>query len=297
LYLQKNDIKYHYIEPKVLSNVIKNGSFLDADNTIYRQFHQFQQLIEQLLSGEIDPNETIFVSDIWNFSLLAIPYLNYFSKYHLKVRGILHAGSFTDTDFVRQLERYYKCFEDIIFDICEEIYVGSEFIKQDILRKRFVYPGKIKVTGLPLDYLGLDEYKRYRPKENLIVFNGRNVDEKQPHLFELLKERLPQYKYINTQEEGLSKDEYYAVLSKAKCVVSFALQENFGYGIQEAVYLGCVPVVPNRLSYIEQFRRFYRYDTFDDCIDLVLNAMNEDLKPTTNTFPSNDEIFKVWFKS
>lgn len=295
-YLDRKKIQYTYLEPTVFSNEIKHGSFLDADNTVYRQLHQFQQLIELLITNKIDVNETLFVTDIWNFALMAVPYLNFFSGYNLKVQGILHAGSFTDTDFVRQMERVYKGFEESIFDICEKVYVGSNFIKQDVLKKRYVDADKIVVTGLPLDFKGIDRYKTNSPKEHIIVFNGRNVDEKQPYLFELLKQRLPQYKYINTQKEHLSKDEYYKVLAKAKVVVSFALQENFGYGVQEAVALGCIPIVPNRLAYMEQFEKMYRYNNFDDCVRKVEFAMQGQIPHTKPVVKDNDEIFDVWFK-
>lgn len=295
-YLDQHGIGYTYIEPKVFSHDIKNGSFLDADNTIYRQFYQMQKVIEGLWNGCIAKNETIFVSDLWNFALLAVPYLNFFSKYELKVRGILHAGSFTDTDFVRQMERIYKGFEESLFDICEKIYVGSNFIKQDVLKKRYVSADKLVVTGLPLDFKRINRFKTNGPKEKIIVFNGRNVDEKQPYLFDLLKKRLPQYTYINTQLLNLNKKEYYKVLSRAKVVVSFALQENFGYGIQEAVALGCIPIVPNRLAYKEQFGKEYRYSNFDNCVEMVEKAMNGILPQAEPILRDNDRIFDVWFQ-
>lgn len=294
-YLDRKKIPYTYLEPKVFSNEIKNGSFLDADNTVFRQFYQFQELIKGLLDGKIRKDETLFVSDIWNFAILSIPYLNFFSGYNLKVRGILHAGSFTDTDFVRRMERVYKGMEESILDICDKIYLGSEFIKNDLLSKRYVSSEKLVVTGLPLDFLNLNKYKVNQRKENIIVFNGRNVDEKQPYLFDLLKKKLPNYQYVNTQKENFSKEEYYKLLSKAKVVVSFALQENFGYGVQEAVYLGCVPVLPERLAYVEQFDKKYLYKNFDECVEMIEMAMQDKLEPTDAIVSNNDEIFDVWF--
>lgn len=296
-YLKRKGKDYSYLIPKVFSNEIRHGSFLDADNTVYRQFHQMQQLIECLVRGRIAPDETLFVTDIWNFGLMAVPYLNFFSGYKLKVRGIVHAGSFTDTDFVRQMERVYKGFEESLFDICDRIYVGSQFIKDDIIQKRYVNPDKLVVTGLPLDWLNLRRYADMGlEKRNLIVFNGRNVDEKQPYLFDLLQKKLPQYEYINTQKEGLSKEEYYKVLAQAKCIVSFALQENFGYGVQEAVALGCVPALPDRLAYREQFAPEYRYSCFDDCVRLVGDIMEGKLPCPDPVVKDNDRIFDTWFE-
>lgn len=296
-HLERNQIKYKYMKPKVLrEGVIKHGSFLDSDNTVYRQFSQMNDLIKGLLTEEIPSDATIFVSDLWNFGILSIPYLNYFGYYDLKVRGVLHAGSFTDTDFVRQLERYYKNFEDILFDISEEIYVGSHFMKEDLLRKRRIEKEKVIVTGLPLDFEGMEPYKKEQEKENIVIFNGRNVQEKQPHLFEKLSEELPQYRFANTQAMKLNKEEYYRLLSRSKVVVSFALQENFGYGVQEAVNLGCVPVLPNRLAYAEQFNEKYLYDTFDECVEKVKTFIEGDEKAPPPVISENKKIFNRWFK-
>lgn len=298
-YFKINQIEYIYLEPKVISNEIKNGSFLDADNTLYRQFNQMQQLIEGLLNGTISKDSTLFITDIWNFGIMSIPYLNFFGNYELKIHGVLHAGSFTDTDFVRQMERYYKNFEDTIFDICDKIFVGSEFIKNDILKKRIVQSEKIIVTGLPMDFDGMNEANKQTVGvyKHTIVFNGRNVDEKQPFLFDLLQKYIPDATYINTQDLNLSKSEYYNVLKSAKIVLSFALQENFGYGIQEAVYLGCYPIVPNRLAYVEQFDKEYRYNTFIDAVEMVKKVLDEDYSLIPDCVnKENESIFKQWFK-
>mgnify|MGYP003110406074 FL=1 len=296
-YLDRNNINYIYLEPKTINNdhKISKGSFLDSDNTIYRQFYQFNTFIKGLLSGEIAKNSTYFTTDIWNISVLAIPYLNFFSDYNIKLKGVLHAGSFTDTDFVRQMERYYKGFEDIVFDIASEIYVASNFIKDDLLKKRVVNPNKIKVTGLPMDEINLAQYDN-KKKKNIIVFNGRNVDEKQPHLFDALQKALPEYEFVNTQKLNMSKGDYYGLLNMSKVVVSFALQENFGYGIQEAVRLGCVPILPNRLVYPEQFDQRYLYNNFNECIEKVKLAMLHDWEVPKVNLNSNEEIFKKWFQ-
>ncbi len=294
-YLNQERKIYHYLDPITINKGISNGSFLDSDNTVYRQFNQFNEFIKLLLKRKKFVNGkdyTLFTTDIWNFSLLAIPYLNYFSNYNIKIKGVLHAGSFTDTDFVRDMERVYKGFEDILFDITDKIYVASDFIKNDVIKKRVVNPNKIIVTGLPIDEQGLDLPKVN--KEDIVIFNGRNVDEKQPYLFELMKEKLP-YTFINTQQGNYTKEEYYNLLNKSKVVVSFALQENFGYGIQEAVKLGCVPVLPNRLVYPEIYPNQNLYNTFEESIKKVKDAIEGRLTCPKPKLNSNKEIFKIWF--
>ena len=139
-----------------------------------------------------------------------------FTKKDVKITGIIHAGSFTDTDFVRDMERWAKNFEDVIFDISDTIFVASEFIKKDILKKRIVSEQKLVVTGLPLDDYGLNLYKDVQVKENTVIFNGRLCDEKQPWLFDELERKVKaklgnEILFIKTQEQNLNKKQYYRV--------------------------------------------------------------------------------------
>ena len=178
------------------------------------------------------------------------------------------------------MERWAKNFEDNLFDIADEIYCGSDFIKDDIVKKRIIQPDKLVPTGFPLDTENLDKVKKVE-KENIVIFSGRNVDEKQPWLFKQMRDKIGDnhIRFINTLEHNFSKEEYYELLAKAKVVVSFALQENFGYSIAEAVYLGCVPILPNRLVYPELYSEEYLYDTFDDACNMVSDVIYGDIKP------------------
>ena len=54
--------------------------------------------------------------------------------------------------------------------------------------------------------------------------------------------------------------EYYRLLVQGSIVVSTALHEFYGIAILEAVRAGCVPVLPDRLSYQELFDGAYLYD-------------------------------------
>ncbi len=73
------------------------------------------------------------------------------------------------------------------------------------------------------------------------------------------------YDYID------SRKEYHSWLKKGAIVVSTANQENFGISIAEASRMGCVPVVPNRLSYPEiipkDFHEHCLYDTQAGFVD------------------------------
>jgi len=295
-YLEDNGIEYLKILPIEKSADLPEGMFLNAAFTTRFKSMQIATIAALYEQNQIDDGDVFFFSDIWFPGIESIAYMNYFHKKKTSITGIIHAGSFTDTDFVRDMERWAKNFEDIVFDISDKVFCASNFIRNDIIKKRIVDPNKLIVSGLPVDFSGLDKFKGLQ-KENIVVFNGRVCDEKQPWLFDELekkvKERGIDAKFIKTQEENLSKDAYYELLGRSKCTVSYALQENFGFGIAEASYLQSIPVVPNRLVYPELYDAKYLYDSFEESVDMVCKALTTDEKESISI---DNECLKVWFE-
>lgn len=277
-FLERSDLDFIRIYPNMNDREKApppKGFFLNAPSTMEFKLRQLSELAQ--LYPDMEDGDIVFTSDLWMPGLESIFYMNYFMRKNIRVRGILHAGSFTDTDFVRDMERWALQFENLIFDQVDKIFVASDFIKNDVSIKRVVNPDKIEVTPFPLDSR-LVAYRNDKPKQNIVIFNGRLCDEKQPYLFDLLKEKYSDRAlFIKTQERNYSKKEYYDLLSKAKAVVSYALQENFGFGIQEAVYLGCIPVLPNRLVYPSQFEKKYLFDTFEQSCEILEKALDDRL--------------------
>ena len=157
-YLQDNNLEYVKIMPTYETPPLPEGQFLNAAFTSKFKSLQMAEISAMFERGEITDGDRFFFSDIWFPGIENIAYMKYFNKVDVKITGIIHAGSFTDTDFVRDMERWAKNFEDIIFDISDTIFCASEFIKQDIIKKRIVSPDKLVVTGLPVDYTGLDSH-------------------------------------------------------------------------------------------------------------------------------------------
>ena len=73
-------------------------------------------------------------------------------------------------------------------------------------------------------------------------------------------------------------------------MLSFAKQETFGYSTVEAMALGNVVIVPNKLSYCETVPSKFRYDTLEQAADLMKKAMEGKLVPD---YPNLD----VWTES
>ncbi len=149
-----------------------------------------------------------------------------------------------------------------------------EWMLDEIEEKTEVlYPG----CRYPADLIpGIGKKGLDRP---LVVWNHRWEYDKNPDLFFRVLSRLKdkgvlfylallgeQYKIIpkvfdRAKEEfenevlvqGFQKSaaDYRAWLDKGTVVVSTAIQENFGISVMEAVAHGCLPILPNRLSYPE----------------------------------------------
>lgn len=81
-----------------------------------------------------------------------------------------------------------------------------------------------------------------------LILAGEHFEE-QPYeferAFERYAERILHYGYAEDFEE------YSRLLHRANLVVSTSIHEFFGIAVMEAVYCGCHPLLPNRLSYPE----------------------------------------------
>jgi hypothetical protein len=97
------------------------------------------------------------------------------------------------------------------------------------------------------------------PKRDLILFPHRIAPEKQVEIFRDLADQLPQYEWVVCQEQELSKNEYHNLLGEAKLVFSANLQETLGISWYEGALVGALPMVPDRLSYIEMGLLPFKY--------------------------------------
>ena len=265
--LDKQGVNYTVIGNLDQEQVIPNKKdFLNSTGTNITRFGQLAEVAKLFAEGKIQDGDTFFFSDLWAAGIESIPYMAYFNDKKVRITGILHAGSFTPSDFVANLKDWAKDYEKAIIKMSDKVFLGSNQPLIDLLDQGYIETfGNMYVTGIPIStQMMYDEVPMptdYSQKENIIVFAARLVDEKQPHLFDRLKDQYPEYTFIKTLDKNLSKKEYYELLSKAKLMISFAKQENYGISAIEAAAYGVNLLVPDDLSYKDFYPRKYRFNS------------------------------------
>ena len=263
----KGDFQFKTIFGDPLTNKIEHGSFLDVCGTNYYKASQLQKIAKLIYDGKVKDGDIFFFHDLWFPGLEMLAYMRDGLGIDFKITGILHAGTWDEWDFLSQKHMEYWAFkiEEGWFNLVNAIFVATEYHRKLILSKRAVGACKIYATGLPIYNREGQDGLLSKPfwdekKENIIVFPHRLDPEKQPGFFDELgkdlkkrSETFKDWQFIKTKDVCRDKQEYYDLLRRSKIAVSFATQETWGIAMQEALFAGCVPVVPNRLSYPEMY--------------------------------------------
>ena len=286
----KLNLTYHSVPGKTLTDTIEQGAFLDVIGTNYYKASQLQYIMSILYNGKVKPGDTFLFHDLWFPGLEMLAYVRDAMKLDFKITGILHAGTYDPHDFLSKAGMGFwgKLQEETWFRFVDQIYVATEFHKSLIMRDRAVTGRRIKVTGLPIfpefDLGRLQEPEAFS-KKDWCVFPHRLDAEKNPEYFDKLAIEInsgisPGYRFFKTKDHWTNKGDYFRQLLQSKVAVSFADQETWGIAMQEAVFAGCIPLVPNRLSYQEMYLPEFRYDHHKQCEELCREYLLNYNNPT-----------------
>lgn len=265
----------HTIYGKKTSGKITVGSFLDVFETNQYKLSQLQSIIKILKETPTDEQIVLFFHDLWFLGLETIAYIRDGAGFaNLKICGCLHAGTYDPFDFLTKkgMVSWGKSLEESWFAFIDKIFVATSFHKKLIADNRYLDVSKIEVTGFPI----FAQKTAAVPKENIVVFPHRLDSEKHPELFDRLAvdAAASGWQFIKTKEVCKTKEEYYNLLARSKIAISFADQETWGIAMQEAVFAGCVSLVPNRLSYVEMYHPIERHYSYENCVDKVLRCID-----------------------
>lgn len=267
-YFDSIGLDYETIYGDELTADIEHGTFLDVVGTNHFKASQLQQICKLIQNGRVKENDVFFFHDLWFPGLEILAYIRDGLGLKFRIAGIFHAGTWNPCDFITRkgMGCWGKHIENGWLQFIDVAFVATECHKQFIVSSREVNPDKIVVSGLPIyDMLG----SCTKEKENICVFPHRLFVDKHPELFDKLRDTLKateqykDWKFIKTQDEKRTKEEYYDLLRRSKITVSFADHENWGIAMQEATFAGSIPFVPDRRSYPELFAQLYRYSDFD----------------------------------
>ncbi len=187
----------------------------------------------------------------------------------LSASKVFFNSRFQFNEFISKIDELLKNIPDL----------KPDWIKDEIIKKSSVlYPGcRFSESTIEFDQPNL--------KQPLIIWNHRWEWDKNPAGFfealnEVKKRNIPFELALLGEQAGKtpnifkkaekqfsdeiiafgyieSKNEYLSLLQKGDIVVSTSIQENFGISVVEAVRMGCIPLLPNRLSYPEIMPKEY----------------------------------------
>jgi hypothetical protein len=276
----KNGITYITVYgSKLDSNTIDNHHFLNPLNTGIWKTSQMCEIIKIIKHHHYE-GETefgVFFHDLWNPGIEQLKYIESMLEISIKIFGILHAGTWDEWDLTYQkcVQNWSKNFETGWLLISNTIFVATEFHKNLILKfvrtqlddKDYISINKkIKVTSLPFyDSISLVNTK-LEHKKNWVAFPHRLSKEKSKSSLDFLNKELKNrgYELKITQNLTKTKDEFYTLLNQCKYSISLAKQETFGISMIESLFAGCIPIVPDALSYPEIFLDLFRYPANTD---------------------------------
>lgn len=277
-----------YLYPEFnYSEVIESGQFLDVNKTIIFKSLQLQMIAEMFYKKEVLENDVFLVGDIFFPGIESIRYMAELQGINIQIFGFNYAGRADKTDFVQKLGSWADYSEQAYHDICDGVFVGSQVHKENVI-KHFINinPDKIHVTGYIWDRDFVDDvYGIHNVKQDYVIFPHRITSEKGMDEFLQFAKSTDKTIVItssgNHQEielpdnviykSGLTKKEYYEIMSKAKWYLSTAYQETFGYTLQEAIHFGCLISVPNRACYPEMVPKIALYDKVEDIAFVEVN--------------------------
>lgn len=262
------------------------GEWLDPCNTWRWKGTQVAQLAQLWQRGEVRDGDVVLLLDAWGPATTAALYMRETTGRRVKVVGFYHAGASDPYDFLARagcgrwaldVERGWMRGLDLVL-------VGSawsEAMLRNSLGLRHDTSVRVAVVGVPVHQGPLLEHATpWQQRGRVVVFPHRLAPEKQPHLFEAIREahqaRYPDRptQWVRTRDVYTDKAAYYRLIGRARCAVSCALQETFGIAMQEAVALGAYAVAPRRLSYPEVLRTGGTlYDTVEDAAEQVEVAL------------------------
>lgn len=230
------------------------GGFLNFIATNKYKALQVNLIADLFINGEVDDDSIFLFADAWHPGVINTKYMIdlYCSK--ARIAGLWHAGSYIDEDILGQRikdKSWSYATEQAIYHAIDFNMFATAWHLNHFERTLGV-KGKSYLTGWPMSYVKDIDFPKVE-KRNQVVFPHRISPEKHVEVFDALATILPQYEFVACQRQNMSKQEYHLTLAQSKVMFSAATLETLGICQVEAMAAGCLPLVPDRLSYSEMY--------------------------------------------
>ena len=249
------------------------GAFLNFGGTNVYKACQVETIGRLFCDGRVSLGDHFLFTDAWHPGIINLKYMSELLGVPVKIHALWHAGSYDPQDFLGRLignAPWVRHSEMAFFEAIDHNYFATDFHIHMFLKNLLNeysseiallrYDDKIVRSGWPMEYMAetLKPYKNLS-KRDLILFPHRIAPEKQVEIFRDLATALPQYEWVVCQDQQLTKDQYHTLLGQTKIVFSANLQETLGISCYEGCLVNAVPMVPDRLSYVEMYSDAFRY--------------------------------------
>ena len=241
------------------------GAFLNFGGTNVYKSKQLETIGEMFCKGQVADGDYFLYTDAWNPTVIQLKYMAELLNVDITIGGLWHAGSYDPQDFLGRLigdKPWVRHAEMSMYECYDDNFFASEFhidLFTDTMMDSYnVDMDKAIRVGWPMEYLNT-HINPGTEKKDIILFPHRNAPEKQLDIFLDLAEELPQYQFINCNDYNLTKPEYNRLIEESKMVFSANNQETLGISCYEILRGGGIPLVPNRLSYMEMYDDIFKY--------------------------------------
>lgn len=278
--LESTGLPYVVYLPDVDAGTINTGEFLDDYTSLQFKQAQLSLITKAFQSSSVQEGDVILLGDLWYVGIEGLRMLADLAGIKVTIAGWHYAGVYDPNDYYsKKLTGWSRAFETMVVrDVADFICCGSEYHKNLIVRNTGVDPNKVLPLGLSFNSTDVAKVPEV-PKSKIVVFPHRLAEEKAPEHFiyaaKAVRRTHPEWSFVFSctktppthlielnkdagypcsfaiHEGADAKQRYYSLLREASIVYSSGYQETFGYAVNEAMVLGCLPCLPNRACYAE----------------------------------------------
>ena len=279
------------------------GAFLNFGGTNVYKADQVGKIGRLFTDGKVHSGDHFIFTDAWHPGIINLKYMSELLGIKVIIHALWHAGSYDPQDFLGRLigdAPWVRHSEKAFFEAVDYNYFATDFhidmFCMNLFKcPRWMFKNNIVRTGWPMEYMVeiLEPYKNLQ-KRDLILFPHRIAPEKQVEIFRDLATALPKYEWVVCQDQQLTKDQYHTLLGQSKIVFSANLQETLGISCYEGALVNAIPMVPDRLSYVEMYADIWRYsDEWTESWDSYLQHKDQLIAKIVEFMSNYDEYAKL----